>query len=106
MSEIEVFSSIAIGVFIAVAYPPLFRYVRKEFPPTAGLLSPWVKEILKKYGALFVFSLLTALIVLALYRNANPDAKITFWAGLAMGFGWEASVEKILFPKSSRNKTP
>lgn len=49
----------------------------------------------KKYGALLLFSLVSALIVMAIYRNANPDATVSFWAAFLLGFGWEASIEKF-----------
>jgi hypothetical protein len=105
VSDVETWLSIALGVFIAVIYPVLYRYVRKEFPPTAGIISPWVKEVLKKYGALFLFSLLTAFIVFGFYRTNHPDTRLGFWTAACMGFGFEASVEKILFPKSTNKKS-
>lgn len=102
MSDVEVLLTVALGTAIAVVYPGLYRFIRSEFPPEAGVAVPsWLTKLLKKYGALFVFSLITALIVLTVYRAANPHAKITFWAALAMGFGWEASVEKVIFPKTA-----
>ncbi len=106
MSDTELWLSIALGVFAAVVYPVLYRYIRKEFPPTAGLLSPWMKEQFKKYGALFAFSLLTAFIVLSVYRSGHPDTKLGFWAAVGMGFGFEATVEKLVFPKSTNKRTP
>jgi predicted lysophospholipase L1 biosynthesis ABC-type transport system permease subunit len=96
MSNSEFFLAIALGVFVAVLYPVLYGHIRRLFPATAAPgLPPWVK----KYAALFVFSLLTALIVLGFYRSANPNTAVTFWNALAMGFGWEAAVEKIVVPK-------
>jgi predicted lysophospholipase L1 biosynthesis ABC-type transport system permease subunit len=92
MNDVVAFVGIALGVIIAVIYPVLRGYIKKEFPDTAAPgLPPWVR----KYAALFAFSLLTAFIILGVYRNSNPDKEITFWAALAMGFGWEASIEKI-----------
>jgi hypothetical protein len=81
-------------------------YILQEFPPTAAIVSPWAQQLLRKYGALFVFSLITAFIVLGLYRSAHPDTKIGFWTAVRMGFGFEASVEKVFFPKSTHKKTP
>jgi hypothetical protein len=104
VSDVGTWLAIALGVFIAVIYPVLYRYIRKEFPPTAAIISPWAKQVLKKYGALFLFSLLTAFIVLGFYRSTHPDATIGFWTAVCMGFGFEASIEKLLFPKST-NKT-
>jgi len=44
--------------------------------------------------------MITALIILAVYRSSNPDTDISFYAALAMGFGWEASIEKVFTTKS------
>jgi hypothetical protein len=101
VSDFEVWLSIALGVFVAVLYPVLYRYIKGEFPTTAGVFSPWVKGILIKYGALFAFSLATAFIVLGIYRSNHPDAKLGFWTAVTMGFGFEAIVEKVAFPKSA-----
>jgi hypothetical protein len=51
-------------------------YILQEFPPTAAIVSPWAQQLLRKYGALFVFSLITVLIVLGLYRSAHPTPKL------------------------------
>jgi hypothetical protein len=101
MSDLQVWLSIALGVLVAVLYPVLYRYIRKEFPATARLIPPWVKPLLMKYGALFAFSLITAFVVLGLYRTQHPDSKLGFWTAVTMGFGFEASIEKIAFPKTT-----
>jgi hypothetical protein len=56
---------------------------------------PRITAVDKKYGALLLFSMLTSLIVLAAYRSSNPHSEISLFGALAMGFGWEASVEKL-----------
>src|SRR4051812_36414877 len=92
MDDLAAFLGIAAGVLVAVVYPVLKGYIQKEFVPTAALrLPPWVK----RYAALFLFCLTTALVVLAVYRSTNPDTDISFWTALVMGFGWESSVEKV-----------
>jgi hypothetical protein len=106
VSDVQLWLSIALGVLIAVVYPVLYRYILQEFPPTAGIVSPWAKQLFKKYGALSIFSLITAFVVLGLYRSTHPDAKLGFWTAVCMGFGFEASVEKIFFPKSTNRKIP
>lgn len=106
MSDVQLWLSIALGVLIAVVYPVLYRYILQEFPPTAAIISPWVKQVAKKYGALFIFSLITAFVVLGFYRSVHPDTKLGFWTAVCMGFGFEASVEKVVFPKSTNKKTP
>jgi predicted Na+-dependent transporter len=89
----EAFWGIALGVLIAVLYPVIRGFIMKEFGPTATVgVPPWAK----KYGALLVFCLASALIVLAVVKAAKPDAQISFWAGLFMGIGYEAVVEKVL----------
>jgi hypothetical protein len=89
----EAFLGIALGVLIAVVYPVVWGYIKGQFGPVAAPgLPPWVK----KYGALLVFCLASALIVLAVFKAAKPDAQVSFWAALVMGFGYEAIVEKVI----------
>ena len=59
---------------------------------------------MKKYGALLLFSLVTALIVLALYRNSNPNSKLNFWTAVALGIGWEATLEKSSLRSRRRHR--
>lgn len=93
MNDWKVFLGIALGVLVAVLYPLLKGYVQKDFGPTAAPgLPPWVV----KYARLFLFCLVTAVIVMAGFRALQPDVRISFWAALLMGFGYEASVEKVL----------
>ncbi|MFD7160994.1 hypothetical protein ACFV9C_40870 [Kribbella sp. NPDC059898] len=88
----EAFLGIALGVLIAIVYPVLKGYVKKQFGPTARLgLPAWVP----KYAALLVFCAVSALILLAVVKAAKPDLRITFWPALVMGFGYEAAIEKI-----------
>lgn len=94
MNDIGPFLGIALGVLVAITYPILKGYVKETFGPTQGVLPPWVKD----YGLLMLFCLMTAFIALALYRSSNPDAEISFWVAVVMGFGWEASVEKAFAP--------
>jgi hypothetical protein len=92
MGDVAAFFGIALGVLIAVVYPIVKGYVQDVYGATAAPgLPPWVK----KYAILLVFCLLTALVVLAVYRSTEPDTEIGFWVALVMGFGWESSVEKI-----------
>jgi predicted Na+-dependent transporter len=82
---------IALGVLVAIVYPVLRGFVTKEFQPTAAPgLPPWVK----KYGGLLLFSLVTALIVLAVYNSQNSGTDLTFLKAFLLGIGWEAIVEK------------
>lgn len=109
MGDAGAFLAIALGVFVAVLYPIVRGKIRKEFPPVAGVaIPPWVK----RYGLLFLFSLLTAFVLLAVYRGANADAELQFWPSVVMGFGWEAIVEKLWptksqgVPRTVTNETP
>ncbi|MEA2523177.1 MAG: hypothetical protein QOF73_404 [Thermomicrobiales bacterium] len=90
MNDAGAFVGIALGVLVAVLYPILRGYIKKEFVALAGPgLPPWVK----KYAALFFFCLITAFIALAVIRSSS-DAKIAFWQAVMIGLGWEAVVEK------------
>jgi len=95
MSDLSAYIWIAGGVFVGVVYPVLLGIVRKQFPTTtAGGMPAWMK----RYGILFVFCLITALIVLAIYKNGNPGVQLDWVKAFLLGFGWESIVEKSLKP--------
>jgi len=104
MSDVTFVLEVALGVAIAVVYPTLYRRIRKQFPAEAGIVPSWAMKALKKYGALFGFSIVAAIIVVAIYRTSNPQVAIGFWPAVVLGFGFEASIEKVLFPKSDTGK--
>ncbi|GAA1695693.1 hypothetical protein GCM10009745_46900 [Kribbella yunnanensis] len=81
---------IALGVLAAILYTFLKGYIQKDFGATAGL-PPWVP----KYVRLFLFCLVTALVLLAIVRSLKPDLQLTFWQALLAGFGYEATIEKL-----------
>lgn len=85
------FLGIALGVLLAVLYPVLKGYITDEFSTKARGLPAWVP----KYAALVAFCLITATIVLAGFRSVKPDLQISFWVAVLMGFGYEASIEKL-----------
>jgi hypothetical protein len=92
MFDVTEFAWIAIGVAVATLHPVLLALIRKEFPlVTAGGMPPWLKRSL----LLFAFSVVTALIVLAVYRNAvDPTTSLTWFKAFVLGYGWEAFIEK------------
>jgi hypothetical protein len=97
MSDLLAYLWISLGVAAAVVLPFFAELVRKEFPTTAGpVIPPWVKS----FGILFLFSLVTGLVALALWRNQNPAAELHPFSAFAIGFGWESFVEKIGRPKA------
>lgn len=79
------------GVLIAVIFPALSSFVKSAFgaTTTAGAID------LKKYGALFAFCAITAILVLAVYRQTDADGELTFFAALLGGYAWEATIEKF-----------
>jgi branched-subunit amino acid transport protein len=83
------------GILIAVLYPVIRGYIKKEFPVgVAGVkLPPWVK----RYLALFAFALLTSFIILVVYKSSDRELP-DFWKSTVLGFGWEAIIEKV-FPE-------
>ena len=92
MNDSAAFFWVALGVLIAVILPVLSGFILKEFGPTAAVgLPPWVK----KYGALLLFSLITALPAFAFYRSTNPDVVLTWYTAFLIGFGWESALEKL-----------
>jgi len=97
MSDWMAYLYVVVGVISAVVLPFLAEMVRKEFPPTAGPgIPPWVR----RYGLLAIFSLVTALIALAIWRSQNPTGELNWFTAVLIGFGWESAVEKFLRPKA------
>lgn len=82
---------ICAGVAISVVLPLVSAYVRSVFSPTAAGIE------LKKYGAMLLFSALTSILVLAVFRATKPDEQILWYAALLGGYGWEATLEKVGF---------
>jgi hypothetical protein len=92
MNDATMYGWVSLGVLIAVIFPVLSGFIRKEFPPTAAVgLPPW----LKKYGALLIFSLVAALICLAIWKAGNPDKGIEWFTAFLLGFAWESTIEKF-----------
>lgn len=92
MSDVLPFMWITVGVVLAVLWPVLRGLITREFPPTAAArVPPWVR----RYSLLAVFSAMTALILLAIFRSAQPDIVITWYVALLLGFAWESSIEKF-----------
>jgi hypothetical protein len=91
MTDTQSYLWVSLGVLIAVVLPVLMGFIKKQFPPTAGALPPWVK----KYGALLLFSLLTALPCLAIWKTQHPGDQLTWFTSFLLGFGWESAIEKF-----------
>lgn len=95
MGDTQSYLWVSLGVLISVIFPVLAGFIKKEFPPTGAVgLPPW----LKRYGGLLVFSLITALIALAIFKAANPSTVLEWYTAFLIGFAWEATIEKFLKP--------
>jgi uncharacterized BrkB/YihY/UPF0761 family membrane protein len=100
MNDVETFLLIAVGVALSVLYPVLVAKLREAFPAVAG--NPWRTPWVRKYTLLFAFSLITALIVYAVYLNVHPNAKFTWYGAIILGIGWQAVCEKLVItPKKT-----
>jgi hypothetical protein len=96
MSDLAAYMYIVLGVLVAVLLPVLSAYIRAEFPSIEGVgLPPW----LKRYLLLFVFSLIVAVVSLALWESQNPTTELHWFTAFLIGFGWESALEKFLHPK-------
>lgn len=87
----EDFLWMALGVVIAIVLPALTRFVKSTFGVTAAGAPTWVAQ----YAALGAFALVTALLLLAGYKAANPDTELSWFTALLAGFGWESGLEKL-----------
>lgn len=93
MTDITAFSWISIGVIAAVLFPIISAYIKRTFqPPAMTTSSPWSKKV----AMLLLFSWITALIVLAIYRSQNPSAVMPWHVSFLLGFSWESIVEKFM----------
>lgn len=88
--DLVAFLWIALGVAISVVLPVLGAFIRQAFKPTASVIPYSVK----KWGALFLFSSITGILLLAFYRSSHPDS-IPWFAALIAGYTWDSTVQKI-----------
>ena len=86
-----------------MVYPTVYGLVRKHFPQEARAMPSWLKSALKKYGILFFFCIITAIVVVAVYRQSS-EANLPFWKAILLGFGFEATVEKLFFPHTASKR--
>jgi hypothetical protein len=91
--NVETFAWTAFGSIVAVIFPVLKGFISKAFTPTRAIGLPgWVV----KYLALFVFGVVTAVIVLAIYQAQNPTVtSIPWYTAFLLGFGSESVIEKF-----------
>lgn len=105
MSEVMFVFYVALGVLGAVVYPTLYGAIRKQFPAEAAPgLPSWMRSALKKYGLLFLFCVVTAVIVVAVFRQTS-QADVSVFKALLLGFGFEAIIEKLFFPHTASKRT-
>ena len=83
---------IALGVLIAVVWP----WLRRKVASIVGWETASAGQDVRKAAILLAFAAVTAILVLAIYRSAKPDAVILWYAALLAGFGWESTIEKVL----------
>jgi hypothetical protein len=95
MTAMQAYLWMAFGVLISVIFPIIKAAVAPKTTESVGL-PPWVK----KYALIFVFAAVTAVIVLAAYLAANPEALKTlqWYTAFLFGFSWESAIEKITAP--------
>ena len=93
MSDVQAYLFVVLGVVAAVLIPVLKGIVKNSFPPTAaGAVPSWVKE----YVAFAAFALLAALIALAAWRASDPNAQLTWYTAVLIGFSFESVIEKLV----------
>jgi hypothetical protein len=92
MNDFCPFGWVACGVVVAVIFPVVSGFVRQQFKASAAIgIPPWMK----KYAALLLFSLITALICLAIWRSTHPHDALPWFTAFLLGFGWESAIEKF-----------
>jgi hypothetical protein len=96
MSDVAGFLWVVLGVSVAVLFPVVRGFIKKEFPPTAG--SAGLPPGVRRYGGLLLFSVVTGLVVFAIYKSQVSDEELAWHSAFLLGFGWEALIEKFLKP--------
>ena len=96
MSDLAAYMWVVLGVIVAVILPVLAAYIKKQFPTLETGLPPW----LKRYLALLIFSMIVALVSLAIWKGQNPTAQLSWFTAFLIGFGWESAIEKFLGPRT------
>lgn len=95
MGDPQSYLWVSLGVMVSVIFPVLAGFIKREFPPTGAVgLPPW----LKRYGGLLIFSLITSLIALAIFRATHPSDVLEWYTAFLIGFAWESAIEKFLKP--------
>jgi hypothetical protein len=98
--DINLFSAAAGGVATSILLPVMIRTLRAEFSAAspAGKNSSWIKRVvvaawpvIRKYLILLIFSLVTALLIVAVLGDS-----ITGWrAAFVAGYAWDSTIQKI-----------
>ena len=87
MPFIELYLWAAAGVVISIALPILRRLLPQPGP--ADLKGPW--DAIRPYVVIGGFSLLTALLVVALLGDAVKDWR----AAMLAGYAWDSTLQKV-----------
>lgn len=84
----DIYPAVVVGVVLSVAWPLL----RNALPKGAGIApSDWWKDT-KPYIALAVFSLLTALLVVAIAADTLGQ---DWRPALVAGYAWDSTLQKV-----------
>jgi hypothetical protein len=109
MNDFIAYLWIALGVVIAVVLPVMIAHLKKEFPQEETFKAPDTKSLppwLKKYLYLGAFSLIVALVSLAIWKNSNPNTQLVWYSAFVIGFAWESAVEKFFRPVAKPSGEP
>ena len=87
MAFLELYLFTALGIAISIMLPILRRLLPKGAP--AGVEGVWDK--MKRYVLVGVFSLLTALLIVAFVGDALQDWRVAILAGYA----WDSTLQKV-----------
>ncbi len=88
----------ALGVAVSVLLPVLAAAVQTAFSPRkegARAFGGVVWTVFKPYALLGVFSVVTALLVVAYLGDTLADAR----AAILAGYAWDATLQKIAKPQ-------
>ncbi len=98
MSDFGAYLFMVLGVLASFVLPALVAAVKRAFPgeaPTAASFGSTLRA-LTPYLLVVLLALVAAALLLAFYRSGHPTGAIQWYTALLLGFGWYATLEKVV----------
>jgi len=92
MSFLQVYGVVAGGIGLSFILPVIRKALDAYFPKIANK-SNSLPDVFRKFGLLAIFSLLTALLILAFIPGTS---EMDWRAALLAGYAWDSTLQKFV----------